>query len=240
VAGSSLGAWVGAWTALGHDADAVEALLRDGFDEYAVHAVFRQGGPQGTSVMTRLARESTNDASFRDLEVPLTVLAADLAAQRPATISDGPVAQALVAAMTMPGRYPPVLRGDQRLVDAVVLTPVPTAALAGVDVTVAVNLLGRPEPPATAGTDGPRRGRPDRDPVVEALELGSQAAAEAQTAEADVPVTPAFGPGTWGGFENAQQFLEAGEQAMEAALPALAALAGPPPTSSGSGGRRSR
>ena len=41
--------------------------------------------------------------------------------------------------MTVPGLYPPVRRGDQRLVDAVILTPVPTAALAGVDVTIAVN-----------------------------------------------------------------------------------------------------
>ena len=81
VAGSSIGAWIGAWTALGHDAAAVERLLREHFDDYAVHAIFRQGGPQGIAVMTRAARETTRDAQFADLDMPLSVLAADLAGQ---------------------------------------------------------------------------------------------------------------------------------------------------------------
>ncbi len=56
VAGSSIGAWVGAWTALGHDAGAVEQLLRGRFDSDAVQAMFRRGGADGTAVMARLAR----------------------------------------------------------------------------------------------------------------------------------------------------------------------------------------
>jgi len=143
VAGSSIGAWVGAWTALGYQAGTVEQLLRDRFDADAVQAIFRRGGADGTAVMARLARETTADAGFADLAVPLSVLTADLSAQRPVALTEDGVADALVAAMTVPGLYPPVRRGEQRLVDAVVLTPVPTAALAGVDVTIAVNLLGR-------------------------------------------------------------------------------------------------
>ena len=227
VSGSSVGAWVGAWTALGHDADAVEDLMRERFDDYAVHAIFRQGGPQGTAVMTRAARETTADARFADLGVPLTVLAADLAAQRPAVLDEGSVAPALVTAMTVPGLYPPVRRGDQRLVDAVVLTPVPTAALSSVDVTLAVNLLGRPHGSAWPGAEPEPQPRRDRDPVVESLELASHAAAAAQAAEADVPVTPRFGPGGWRDFHHAERYLAAGEEAMEAALPALRALARP-------------
>ena len=45
VAGSSIGAWVGAWTALGHEAGTVEQLLRDRFDEDAVQAMFRRAAP---------------------------------------------------------------------------------------------------------------------------------------------------------------------------------------------------
>ena len=228
VAGSSVGAWVGAWTALGHDAAAVEGLLRERFDDYAVHAIFRQGGPQGTAVMTRAARETTQDARFADLAVPLTVLAADLAGKQPAVLDVGPVAQALVTAMTVPGLYPPVRRGAQRLVDAVVLTPVPTSALTGVDVTIAVNLFGSVTSPAWPGaTAGHDAGQSDRDPVVESLELASHAAAAAQTAEADVQVTPDLGRGNWRDFGLAEQYLAAGEEAMEAALPTLRALARP-------------
>ncbi|MGH3196966.1 MAG: patatin-like phospholipase family protein [Streptosporangiaceae bacterium] len=227
VAGSSIGAWVGAWTALGHEAGTVGQLLQDRFDADAVQAMFRRGGADGTAVMARLARETTADAGFADLAMPLAVLTADLAAQRPVSLTEDGVADALVAAMTVPGLYPPVRRGDQRLVDAVVLTPVPTAALAGVDVTIAVNLLGRQALPAWPGAPEPERAARDRDPVVESLELASFAAAAAQTAAASVPVTPRFGPGTWRDFRHADRFLAAGEEAMEQALSGLRALARP-------------
>jgi predicted acylesterase/phospholipase RssA len=229
VAGSSIGAWIGAWTALGHEAGAVEQLLRDGFDEDAMVSMFRRGGADGAAVMARLARETTADAGFADLAMPLSVLTADLSAQRPVLLTEDGVADALVAAMTVPGLYPPVRRGDQRLVDAVVLTPVPTAALAGVDVTIAVNLLGRQALPAWPGEPGPERATRDRDPVVESLELASFGAAAAQTAAASVPVTPRFGPGTWRDFRHADQYLVAGEEAMEEALSGLRALARPGP-----------
>ena len=229
VAGSSIGAWVGAWTALGHDAGTVEQLLRDRFDADAVQAMFRRGGADGTAVMARLARETTADAAFADLAMPLAVLTADLSAQRPVALTEDGVADALVAAMTVPGLYPPVRRGDQRLVDAVVLTPVPTAALAGVDVTIAVNSLGRQALPAWPDAPEPERAARDRDTVVESLELASSGAAAAQTAAASVPVTPRFGPGTWRDFRHADRFLAAGEEAMEQALSGLRALARPGP-----------
>ncbi len=171
VAGSSIGAWVGAW--MGLEAGTVEQLLRDRFDEDAVQSMFRRGGADGTAVMERLARETTADAGFADLATPLAVLTADLAAQCPVPLTEGGVADALVAAMTVPGLYPPLRRGGQRLVDAIVLTPVPTAALAGVDVTIAVNLLGRQALPAWPDEPGPERATRDRDPVVESLELCS-------------------------------------------------------------------
>ncbi len=143
VAGSSIGPWIGAWTALGNDIDAVEGLLRERFDDATVQAVFRRGGSDGVEAMTRVAMETTAGARFDDLLVPLAVVAADLSEQRALVLAEGTLASAVVPAMTVPGLHPPARRGRQRLVDAVVLTPVPTAALADVDVTVAVNLLAR-------------------------------------------------------------------------------------------------
>ena len=119
------------------------------------------------------------------------------------------------------------------LVDAVVLTPVPTEAVfaAGADVTVAVNLLGRETLPCWPGDDSPdRRVRPAgaaRDGVVEALEVAQIDAAARQAGLADVPITPRFGPGTWRHFHLADRYLAAGSAAAAAALPALAALARP-------------
>lgn len=233
VAGSSMGAWVGAWLAVGMNSHEIEQTLRDGFTEEAARIVFRVGAagdPTGTSVMSELARRTTNTVDFDQLPTPLVALTADLEARQPVAISSGPVHEAMVAAMTVPGLYPPFQRGQQRLVDAVVLTPVPIEALigAGADVTVAINLLGRETMPSWPGADPPpARPRRDRDTVVESLELAQVDASARLTALADVPVTPTFGPGTWRDFRLADRYIAAGEAAMEQALPALRALARP-------------
>jgi NTE family protein len=234
-AGSSMGAWVGAWLATGRTADEIDQILRRSFDEDAVRAIYREGvvagERRGAARLEQLARATTGEPAFEDLAIPLVVLAADLAGRRAVPISSGPLAEALVAGMTVPGLYPPVRRGEQRLVDAVVIAPVPVRGLdpQAVDITVAINLLGRetlPEwPESSPGTR--RRHRADRDVVVESLELASLGQAERQTALADVPVTPVFGPGTWRDIHLADQYLKAGEAAMTAALPSLRALANP-------------
>nr|MBA2553275.1 cyclic nucleotide-binding domain-containing protein [Geodermatophilaceae bacterium] len=148
IAGSSMGGWVGAWLALGMSSDEIEQTMRSAFTEDAGRAVFRAGAagdPSGTVVMEQLARQTTGGADFGELRTPLILLAADLEGRCPAPMMTGPVHEAMVAAMTVPGLYPAFRRGQQRLVDAVVLTPVPSDALiaAGADVTVAINLLGR-------------------------------------------------------------------------------------------------
>jgi NTE family protein len=227
VAGSNTGAWVAAWTASGRDAASVEELLRDTFDETATQAMFGRGGEDGAAMMERVAHETTGDAEFADLAIPLTVLAADLASQRPVALTEGLVADALIAATSTPGLYPPVRRDEQRLVDAMVLNPVPTAALTGVDITLAVNVLGRQALDAWPGLPEPERIPRAADPIVESLELASLGAAEMQAAAASIAVTPRFGPSTWRDFRLAEQFLAAGEEAMEEALPALAKLARP-------------
>jgi hypothetical protein len=110
-------------------------------------------------------------------------------------------------------------------VDAVVVE-------AGADVTVAVNLLGREILPRWPGNDGhiaPSTAHDGkaRDTVMEVLELAQIDASARQTAHADVPVTPRFGPGSWRNMQLGPQWLEAGRVAAEEALSRLAALARP-------------
>ena len=138
-----------------------------------------------------------------------------------------------------PGLYPPRLRGEQRLVDAVSLTPVPleSAIEAGADVTIAVNVLGGeslPSWPGTAAGAGPATNatlRPGhvRDTVVEVLELAQIGASARQTARADVPITPQFGPGTWRDLQLGPLFFAAGAESAEAQLSRLRSLALPCP-----------
>jgi NTE family protein len=236
VAGSSMGAVVAVWLALGMTGAEIAATLTEQCGGAAVvNAVFRKGAAgDGVEVFTRIFRETTADRAFADLSIPVTVMTADVARRCPAPLTTGPLWEALMAALAIPGLYPPWTRGGQRLVDAVSLTPVPLDAVleAGADITIAVNLLGRETLSQWPGDDGsalpplPVPGHA-RDTVVEVLELAQLDASARQTARADVPITPRFGPGTWRHMELGRFFFEAGSQAAESELPRLHRLARP-------------
>ena len=236
VAGSSMGAVVGVWLALGRAGSEIDALLREQCGtEAVVNSIFRKGAAgDGLEVFARIFRETTADRSFADLSIPATVMTANLAGRCPAPISTGPLWEALMAALAIPGLYPPRVRGEQRLVDAVSLTPVPLGSVveAGADITIAVNLLGRetlPEWPYDCGSLAIPNLAPGqaRDTVVEVLELAQLDASARQTALSDVPITPLFGPGTWRHMHLGELFFAAGQKAAETQLSLLGKLVRP-------------
>jgi NTE family protein len=236
VAGASIGAIVGVLLGLGLDVTEIDARLRRTFNPDRVERMFKlsfSGAP--TDLAAEAFREATEDKTFDDLVLPVSVMTVDLVSRRPATITDGPLWEALVAATSLAGMYPPFERDGQRLVDGLALVPVPTGAAVelGADVTLSVNILNRdtldawpgdvdvPEPPA------PTRGSMMLDTMLEVMDL-SQLDASVRHAElADVVVSPRFGPGSWRDFHLADLFLAAGRQAAQEQLALLHSLARP-------------
>jgi NTE family protein len=237
VAGSSIGAIVGAYLALGMNAGQIEATLREAFNPANVAELFKTslaGRSTGVELMTRILRETTGEKTFTDTTIPLTVMAVSLSERAPAPLRDGLLWDALLGATALAGLFPPHERQGQRLVDGLALVPVPTEAVIddGADVTVSVNLISPhtlarwpggppPEPPPE------RRRRGVLDDLLEVMDL-SQLSDSVRHAElADVPITPRFGPGEWRDFHLADQFLAAGRAAAEKQLPSLRSLALP-------------
>jgi NTE family protein len=236
VAGASIGAIVGAFLGLGLDAAGIEQSLRRAFNPERVAAMFKvtlTGASR--EIVAEAFKETTGDKTFDDLLFPLSVMTVDLVSRRPATVTDGPLWEALLAATSLAGMYPPYERGNQRLVDGLALVPVPTSAVVelGADVTLAVNIMNRdtleawpgdtsvPEPPPA------RAGSMMVDTLLEVMDL-SQLDASIRHAElADVVVSPRFGPGSWRDFHLADLFFEAGRQAADEQLALLQSLARP-------------
>jgi len=237
VAGSSIGAVVGAWLGLGMNAAEIEATMRRSFDAEYWSAVFKlslSGLSGGLDVHTRICRETTGDRSFADLRIPLVAMAVDLNNRQPAPLQDGPLWQALLASTALAGVFPPYQQGPQRLVDGLALVPVPTGAVidAGADVTVSVNVMSRDTLPAWPGQPAPPKPPPARGSVMlntllEVMDLAQLDASVRHADLADVVITPRFGPGTWRDIHLADLFLEAGRTAAEEKLPALRTLASP-------------
>lgn len=236
VAGSSIGAMVGAWLALEKDAAEIEATMREAFNPEMVAAMFKlsmSGLSSGQDQMIRVCRETTDDRTFADLQIPLVAMTVDLDAKEPHPITDGAIWESLVAATSLPGMFPPHLRNGRRLVDGLCLVPVPTEAAraAGADVVVSVNLMGRTTLPAWPG-ESPvpapvRAGVRMLDTLIETLDMAQLDASVRHAALADVTVTPRFGPSTWREFDRGDRFLAAGRVAAEEQLPSLRGLARP-------------
>jgi NTE family protein len=184
--------------------------------------------------MTKLMRQTTDDKTFADTSIPLTIMTVDLERRAPAPLREGPLWEALLAATALAGMFPPFARDEQRLVDGLALVPVPTGAVVedGADVTIAVSLMSTdvlanwpggpvPEPPPE------RRRRSVLDDLLEVMDLSQLAQSTRHAELADVPIVPRFGPAEWRDFHLADQFLAAGRVAAERALPTLKSIALP-------------
>ena len=240
VSGSSIGAIVGTFLALGMDAGEIDRTLRETFRPETVAEVFKLsfgGGSTGLQLMERLMRETTAERSFDDVLIPLAIMSVDLTSREPAPIREGPLWEALMAATALAGMFPPYQRNGHRLVDGLALVPVPTGAVLedGADITVSINLMGRETLPAWPGQEVPpappekTRGARTLETLIEVMDLMQLETGIRHTALADVPITPRFGPGSWRDFHLADLFLETGRAATEEQLPALQAIARPQP-----------
>lgn len=237
VAGSSIGAIVGVCLGLGMTSHDIEQSMRNIFTPDNVTAMFTlsfAGTSSGADTMRTMLHSLTGDRNFDDddLGIPVAVMTVDLVTRRPELIDDGPLLDALMAATSLAGFVPPFRRGDQRLIDALALVPVPSDAVraAGADVTVSVNIMSHRTMPAWPGQAPPDVGQKRErmlDVLLEVMDLGQVDASVRHAARADVAITPSFGPATWRNFELADLFLAAGREAALEQLPALGALARP-------------
>ncbi|MEA2272739.1 MAG: hypothetical protein QOI98_1447 [Solirubrobacteraceae bacterium] len=238
VSGSSIGAVVGTWIALGLDAGAIEAAMRETFTPETVAETLKislSGQASGLDKMIELLRSITGESTFADCEIPLAIMTADLTDRVPAPLRTGTLWEALVAATALAGVFPPHELSGHRLVDGLAIDPVPTRALIedGADVTVAVNIIPRVELPAWPGQAPPppeeprRRGSRMLDTLLEVMDLSQLDTSEQGAGLADIAITPRFGPGSWRDFHLADLYLTAGREAAEERLPALRSLATP-------------
>lgn len=237
VSGSSIGAIVGTCVALGMKADAIDGALRHAFDATTLDAIFKRslGGATGFSLLEQRLHETMGDRTFDDTLIPLSVMTVDLSARAPAPLREGPLWQALLAATALAGVFRPYERDGRRFVDGMALVPVPTGAVLddGADLTVAVNLVSDnmldrwPGDALPAPVSEPRRRHGMLDTLLEVMDLSQLDDSVRNAALADVVVSPSFGPCDWRDFHLADLFRAAGQQAAEAQLSQLRALARP-------------
>ena len=160
VAGSSIGAIMGAGLCAGIPARAIRAHVTNTFGNPAELAarvwklrpammggMSRTGFRFGQMDVARIiaAFLMPLPERFEDLSVPLTVTAVDYYAHKEVHLTSGDLASALAASAAIPGVFRPVRRDGRILIDGGIYNPCPFDLIAGkADITVAIDVVGGP------------------------------------------------------------------------------------------------
>lgn len=132
VVGSSVGALNGACIAAGMPprelADLWRRIRRSDVLAWNWPALWRGGGLMTLDPLRRLLRKTLPVFRFEDLKIPLVVVATDLLVGVPVYWhGKGDLLEPVIASMSLPGIFPPVVIAGRQLVDGAVANDVPFA-----------------------------------------------------------------------------------------------------------------
>ncbi|RPI86757.1 MAG: patatin-like phospholipase family protein [Chloroflexi bacterium] len=128
IAGTSAGGMVGAIYAAGYSPDEIEEHLA-ALDLSRLYKRNHGDGPSilglsgALQVLTKLLGEKT----FAETRIPFACTAVDLDLGMPLILNEGPLLDAVMATIAVPGIFPPKLWNGRLLVDGGVLDPVPVS-----------------------------------------------------------------------------------------------------------------
>lgn len=156
VAGSSIGALVGAAHAAGipiHQVEQewlttdVQRLFRSFLPTFP-HAGFSSGNE-----LRKLLVDLLGSGTIEDLPIPYAAVACDIDTGETVVLREGRLADAVRASTAIPGLFHPVRWKDRLLVDGGLVDPVPVTVCRelGADVVIAVDVTPKPEPTTPKG-----------------------------------------------------------------------------------------
>jgi NTE family protein len=258
VAGSSMGAYVGAVWAYGHDGVACEKIARDLERRWGLLGLIDPALPPRrgflhTGKVGRRLRRAIGNTRFLELARPLRVVATDFETLDRVIFSRGEVARAVEASIAIPGVCVPMAVDGQMLIDGGIADPLPVDVLSemGVERIIAVNTLPTPEhlkmclECATENGHGWRRGagawlnahlnyfaRGNLCDIVMRANFGGQMRVAEQAARlADTVLRPWDCEAKWHDFTNPGKYIALGRKVAEEQLEEMKRLIQPNETS---------
>jgi len=155
---------------------------------------------------------------FEDLQIPLAVVATDLATGEPVIFTQGNLVDAIRASCAFPGLFEPIEIGTRCLADGGLVAPVPThaARFLGANKVVGVSV----------GMQDGYRGAPKNifQVVSRAVGAAQKHQLEVWERHADLVLRPDVQSLAWDDFGRADEAIQAGASAAQRALPRIEKL----------------
>ena len=214
VVGTSAGSVVAALYASGKDGPAL-ALLADGMDEstFADWAFPGRGLIRGEA-LAKYVRDNTAGRSIEQMRLPLGIVATDLDNGQPILFQRGDPGVAVRASSAVPAVFQPVRIGTREYVDGGLVSPVPVrfAREMGAELVIAVDITALPDGNATG--DAMRM-------LLQTFAIMGRSINHFELRDADVLLRPKLAGVSSADFASRKRSIQAGRDAMLAALPDL-------------------
>lgn len=128
MAGTSAGGLWGSFYAAGYDPDQIQAAMHSA-DRESLYTRHPDDGPaiMGLAGVEQLIKGVLGGKTFNDLRLPFAVTAVDINTAEEIVLQEGPVLEAVLATIAVPGIFPPRWLDGRLLIDGGILDPVPVA-----------------------------------------------------------------------------------------------------------------
>lgn len=143
IAGTSIGAVIGASFAAGRSSFSIEDIFRQTDWKKMVDFTLPKSGLLEGKFVEKRIRMLVRNTSFKDLQVPLQVVAYDINFRKKTVFNKGDVTRAVCASLAIPGIFTPLKIGSHEYIDGGVTDPTPFDLLKemGAEVIIAVDLF---------------------------------------------------------------------------------------------------
>ena len=253
LAGSSMGAYIGAIWCYGLDGQMLEKIAREHEGRWGLLSLVdpsfppRRGFLRARRTIARL-RRSIGTAHFSELIRPLRVVATHFDTLERVVFSSGEVAAAVEASIAIPGVVVPVTLDGDTYLDGGIADPLPVDVLEemGIERIIAVNVIPPPDrirhwldaKKEREAHTPPRRSLGHffnthlnylaegniLDVMMRAVNGAQTRVAEASSRDADVLLRPIEGDSEWHDFTHPKLYIDLGRKVAEAQLSELKAL----------------
>jgi len=254
VAGSSMGAYIGAVWGAGYGGREMEKFAREiegyrGLWRLMDFAILPRRGFLLTDRVRKRLEQTIGSLHFSDMARPIRIVATRLDTLERAVLSSGSVVDAVLASLAIPGICVPVLRGSVPYVDGGICDPLPVDALAdiGVRKIIAVNTIATPQTIKACSGESAEAEMSEMallralntwfnpfargnafDTLMRSMHAAQTRLAEASCRRASVVLRPYSCEGRWHDFSTPSLYISLGRQEAESKLSAIRDLINTP------------
>jgi NTE family protein len=225
VAGTSAGAWFGAFFAAGWSPDRFDQFTEEiksvtKFSNWDFNILPRTGIARGRKARDRVIARSIEGRTFEDLKIPMCVVAADILTGDEVVFDSGSLADAIRASLSVPVLADPWYYQGRYFVDGGIVNPLPANVLRerGADIVIASSVIQ----PLRESYGGSR----DQMPNILQIVFNIYSAMEAQVVKDQLPLIDVLIQHNVSAkhtldFEQVHELVRLGERTARQMLPAI-------------------